>query len=119
MRNNPMFWAVAALLGSMLVSNAFFIVDQRRIVEAEIAEFERQPEDVRARVLTFLGRLPGQYVFDGGRLVVADPAGAERAQLIGCLAGMTAAPAAHVNAELARQRRKPAFERTYYARRDP
>lgn len=29
MRNNPMFWAVAALLGSMLVSNAFFIVDQR------------------------------------------------------------------------------------------
>jgi protein phosphatase len=40
-------------------------------LDTTVAEFERQSEETRARTLAFLGQLPGQYVFDGGRLVVA------------------------------------------------
>jgi diadenosine tetraphosphatase ApaH/serine/threonine PP2A family protein phosphatase len=40
-------------------------------LDTTIAEFEQQPSEVRERALTFLGNLPGQLVFDAGRLVVA------------------------------------------------
>lgn len=40
-------------------------------LDTTVAEFEQQPQDVRDRARTFLESLPGQYVFDGGRLVVA------------------------------------------------
>jgi protein phosphatase len=40
-------------------------------LDTTVAEFEQQTRDVRERALTFLGSLPGQLVFDGGRLVVA------------------------------------------------
>lgn len=36
-----------------------------------VAEFEQQPEDVRARARAFLASLPGHYIFDEGRLVIA------------------------------------------------
>jgi protein phosphatase len=40
-------------------------------LDVTVAEFEQQPEALRERTRSFLGSLPGQYVFDGGRLVVA------------------------------------------------
>jgi protein phosphatase len=40
-------------------------------LDTTVAEFSTQSEDVRQRTREFLGRLPGQYVFDGGQLVVA------------------------------------------------
>jgi len=40
-------------------------------LDTTVAEFEQQPDDVRQRTRAFLGGLPGQLVFDDGRLVVA------------------------------------------------
>lgn len=40
-------------------------------LDTTVAEFARETDDVRQRTHAFLGSLPGQYVFDGGRLVVA------------------------------------------------
>lgn len=40
-------------------------------LEATVREFEAQPADVRHRALEFFRSLPGHYVLDGGRLVVA------------------------------------------------
>ncbi len=40
-------------------------------LDTTVAEFARETEDVRQRTRAFLDSLPGQYVFDGGRLVVA------------------------------------------------
>jgi protein phosphatase len=40
-------------------------------LDTTVAEFEQQPDEMRERTRAFLGALPGQHVFDDGRLVVA------------------------------------------------
>ncbi len=40
-------------------------------LDTTVAEFEGHPQELRDRTLAFLDSLPGQYVFDRGRLVVA------------------------------------------------
>jgi len=40
-------------------------------LDTTVAEFDGQPREVRDRTMAFLDSLPGQYVFDHGRLVVA------------------------------------------------